>query len=93
MSGGIALHAVPGALVEGLVLQLAHVGDESEFVLVVGGGHVVLDVVRIDGFGDSADRDQGQNHGQSQKQSQKLFHGICSSFMNCVLIPGPSALV
>ena len=76
MSGSIALHAVPGALVEGLVLQLAHVGDESDFVLVIRGGHVVFDVIRIDGFGDGADRDQRQNHGQSQKQSQKLFHGF-----------------
>ena len=45
--GGIELHAVVGTLVEGLVLQLAHVGDEGDLILAVGGGHVVVNVVGI----------------------------------------------
>ena len=45
--GGIELHAVEGALVEGLILQLADVGDESDFILAVLGRHVVVDIVRI----------------------------------------------
>ena len=32
---GIQLHAVPGALVEGLVLQLAHVSDKGQLILAV----------------------------------------------------------
>ena len=45
--GSIELHAVEGALVEGLILQLANVGDESDFILAVLGRHVVVDIVRI----------------------------------------------
>ena len=45
--GGIELHAVEGALVEGLILQLADVGDERDLILAVFGRHVVVDIVRI----------------------------------------------
>ena len=45
--GGIELHAVEGALVEGLILQLADVGDERDFILAVLRRHVVVDIVRI----------------------------------------------
>ena len=45
--GGIELHAVEGTLVEGLILQLADVGDERDLILAVFGRHVVVDIVRI----------------------------------------------
>ena len=45
---GVGLDAVPGALVEGLVLEIAHVGDEGDFIGV--GLHGVGDVVGVDGF-------------------------------------------
>ena len=47
VGGGIQLYAVKGALVEGLVLQLAYVGDEGHLILAVGGGHAVLDGVGV----------------------------------------------
>ena len=50
---GVELHAVVGALVEGLVLQGAHVGDESHLVLAVGGSHLIGDVIRGSGSGGS----------------------------------------
>src|SRR5699024_410092 len=37
--GSVQLHAVIGALVEGLVLQGAHVGDESDLILAIAGSH------------------------------------------------------
>src|SRR5699024_1697561 len=43
--GSVQLHAVIGALVEGLVLQLAYVGNESNLILAILGGHLVGDVV------------------------------------------------
>ena len=49
VGGSIQLDAVKGALVEGLVLQLAHVGDEGDLISAVGAGHVVVDVVRGSG--------------------------------------------
>src|SRR5699024_1388714 len=45
--GGIELDAVPGALVEGAVLELADVGDEGDLVGAVGGLSVVRDLVGV----------------------------------------------
>ena len=45
--GGVELDAVPGALVERAVLELADVGDEGDLVGAVGGLSVVRDLVGV----------------------------------------------
>ena len=50
IGGGVELHAVICTLVEALVLQLAHIGDEGNLVLAILAGHAVGDIV---GVGDS----------------------------------------
>ena len=76
---GVRLHAVPGALVEGFVLELPHVGNEAELVLTVCGYHGVLDVVGVDRFRESAHSAQQESH--RQQHSQKLLHEKTSIFI------------
>ena len=72
MSHGVSLYAVPGALVEALILQLTDVGYEGDIILAVFGSHVVFDVVRIHGFGHSAEGEHKQ--GQGQKHRKDFLH-------------------
>ena len=69
----VGLHAVPGALVEGLVLELSNVGDERDLVRAVGRGNGIRDVIGVHGIGQSNDVAQRQRH--DQKHRKKLFHG------------------
>ena len=69
---GILLSAIPGAFVEGLVLQLAHVGNESNSVGAVSGGDGIFDVSGIHRFGQSAHSAQAE--GQRQEESNDLLH-------------------
>ena len=71
------LDAVVGALVEGLVLQLAHVGDEGDLILAVFRGHVVRDAVStilvVGGLGSGAADDPGGDHSEDQHESKDLL--------------------
>ena len=95
--GSVQLHAVIGALVEGLILQLAHVGDESDLVLAILGGHLIVDLIGIgDGLGLVGiivaivgvlggllgAGCHRQDHDHSKEHCQKLFHGESTFLFN-----------
>ena len=71
--GSVEFNAVESALVEGLVLQLADVGDESELILAVFGSHVVVDIV------------SGESSGSLGCGG---FGSICSGSLGCGLGSG-----
>ena len=77
VGSSVQLHAVIGALVEGLILQLAYVGDESNLVLAVLGSHFVCDVVgigQIGVVGGLAAGKQTGDHGDGHEQCEELLH-------------------
>ena len=84
MLGGVTLYAVPGALVERLILELANVGDESELIGAVFGGHCIRNVVGIDGVR----KCYGAHHKNQRHEYSKQFLHV--SFL--LLLPVYSGL-
>lgn len=84
---GVELYAVPSALVEGLILQLAHICDHSNNILVVIAGHGVADLVNIISniariFAAATAGHKREYHRRGQQQGQKLLlHGNQSTFL------------
>ena len=86
VGGSVQLNAIVSTLVEGLILQLAYVGNEADLVLAVLGGHLIGDLIGIGddrgGFGTGirggsglfTAGDHGQNHDQRESDCKNLFH-------------------
>ena len=95
---GVQLHAVVSALVEGLVLQIAHVGDERDLILAIAGRHFVRDVVCLHSrffavvflarvlivLGTAGA--QRKDHDEREEQSNELLH-VHAIFSSIKILP------
>ena len=75
------LHALPGVLVEGLVIDVADVGNKGDIGLAAGGGSGSLRGslrrgARGGAGGRTAAGSQRERHAGSHYKSEKLFHGF-----------------
>ena len=100
--GSIQLNAVISALVEGLVLQLTHVGDESDLILAIGRGHLVSDLIGIGDSGGTAfgflgigvvggagstANEQAGYHNNSQQCAEPFLHFLFLQYFFGIKIP------